>query len=195
MNVRLLILALILAPVSASAQRAGKDKPSGPYQICLWPNPCGRTLKPSTPPKAEDKTPKAKKPEAVPNLSIPTDPLSQAILKSQLTDGDDGIVSAVRLKPEQTGWQEDQILYRGSGSELRDAVADDAVGLPASTIPGDKRSKAKREAKKKWGEKVGSNGRAATQINRMRDKRRALRGSASSSKRGLDKMWGQRPDK
>jgi hypothetical protein len=186
-----LLLATVLSPLTADAQSGA----GGRFEACVWPNRCGPgtkapvSPKPDPAPPTDPKLPPKDGPKPVPNLTMPTDPLSQAILQRQLA-GEEGIVSAVRLKKEQTGSSEDQILYHGK-ADLRDALGA-APSLPASKIPRSKRdAKAAAKDKDEW-KKIDSTGAAAKQVNGMADERRSLSGTQAESKEGMDRMWGDK---
>jgi len=195
MKSTVLLLASVLFPLTVDAQSGS----GGRFEACVWPNRCGPGPKNPVAPKPEPapvppeapKEPPKQGPKALPNLTMPTDPLSQAILQRQLA-GEQGIVSAVRLKKEHTGWSEDQIVYHGN-PDLRDALRPAASpDLPPSAIPKPKRDA--KEAGKEKGEwkKIDPTGAAAKQINCMTDDRPALSGTQTESKEGVDRMWGDK---
>jgi len=175
------MLAAMLVPQAWAADTPPQgSSPEGRFEICLWPRRCGPGVKKPAP-KPEEPKPTPKKEvdvKPVPQMSFPADPLTQAILKEQLAG--DGIVSAVRLKRENTGMKEDQILYRGKS----------AVGLPASTIPSDKKE-AQGSQDAEWAN-IDSEGKAARQANSMGSERQALSGTVIESKEGTDRMWGDK---
>lgn len=176
MNKIILAAALTMNFVAASAQQAAApQKPSGPFQICLWPNPCaprgGQTA-----PKTEEAKPQTE--------GIPSDPLTRAVLQGAV--GSDGIVSSIRLSKEHTGVARDQIITRGTG--LRDALAPVGTSaLPTSKVPPSKNG-AKKAADDEW-VTVDSKGAGAEQLNDMRGERKALKTGTESSNGALGRMW------
>lgn len=178
----ILAAAVTLAGTAVSAQEAPKPpvKPSGPFQICLYPNPCsGRR---AAPPKDAPKPDTAK-----PIESVPGDPLSRAVLQGSITQGEDGIVSSIRLSPEHTGTNRDQIITRGTG--LRDALAPlpSTAALPASKVPA-KKDGAKGAAEDEW-VTVDSQSASAGQLNEMRDERKAMKSGGESAHTATGRMW------
>ncbi len=165
---------MMLASGTAWAQQT---PPAGNFQICLWPNPCGSGVKPAPAPKPEPEKP----------APVQVDPLTDAILQGTLTQGDGGVVSSIRLKPEQTGVGHDQIITRGTG--LRDALAPvpKRPGLPASAVPA-KKDGAKGTAEDEW-VNVESTGAAANQLNGMRDERKALGAGGEGSHAAAHRQW------
>ncbi|HBL15748.1 MAG: hypothetical protein A2X36_13370 [Elusimicrobia bacterium GWA2_69_24] len=193
----LLLTAAILVGTAALSSAQESPKPDGDkgtekrYSICLWPNPCGATGKPRPAP-AEPKKEEKPKPSAVPHpgigslhLYVNPDPLSQTILRGRVEKADDGVVSAVRLK-------DDQILYKGDGSDLRDSLASGSgsLRLPASSLATGKSAK-NAGPEDEW-VKVDKGGVAAGQVNGMRSERAALAGGAAQSREGLSRMWGDK---
>ena len=175
----LLAAACTMNVMAAWAQQApAPKKPSGPYQICLWPNPCA--------PRGGQTAPKAPaSEEAKPQTeAVPTDPLTQAVIQG--TVGNEGIVSSIRLSKEHTGVARDQIVTRGTG--LRDALAPvGTAGLPSSAVPPSKNG-AKKAADDDWVE-VDSKSPSAGQLNDMRGERKALKTGAESSSGALGRMY------
>ena len=169
-----LAMTMLLASGTAWAQQ---NPPAGNFQICLFPNPCGSGVKPAPSPKPEPEKP----------APVQVDPLTDAILQGTLTQGDGGVVSSIRLKPEQTGVAHDQIVTRGTG--LRDALAPlpKRPGLPASAVPA-KRDGAKEAAQDEW-VTVDSTNPAAAQLNGMRAERKALQSGGESSHAAASRQW------
>lgn len=180
----ILAVTVTLTGTAVSAQEAPKApvKPSGPFQICLYPNPCAPRRGTPTPPKDSTKPDTAKPIEAVPG-----DPLSRAVLQGSITQGEDGIVSSIRLSPAHTGTDHDQIITRGTG--LRDALAPlpANAALPGSKVPANKNG-AKGAAEDEWAT-VDSNGATAGQLNEMRDERKAMKSGGESSHSATGRMW------
>lgn len=175
------LLAATLITATASAQEAAPTpaptKPSGPYQICLWPNPCA-------PRRAPAPKPEAPKVESVP--AVPADPLTRAIVNGNAERGDDGIVSSIRLSPSHTGTGSEQIVTRGTG--LRDALAPaSGAGLPASRLPANKNA-AKGAAEDEWVE-VDSKTASAGQLNDMRSERKAASTGTEKASAATGRMW------
>lgn len=169
------LAATALLTVTASAQDAAPaTKPSGPFQICLFPNPCG-------PGRA-----KAPKPEAPKVEAVPTDPLTRAVVNGTIARGEDGIVSSIRLSPSHTGTGREQIVTRGTG--LRDALAParDAA-LPASALPANKNG-AKGAAEDEW-VNVDSKTPSAGQLNEMRTERKAAKSSGEAGATAAGRMF------
>lgn len=180
----ILAAAVTLAGTFARAQEAPKApaKPSGPFQICLYPNPCAPRRGTPTPPKDSAK-PDAPKPIE----SVPGDPLSRAVLQGSITRGEDGIVSSIRLSAEHTGTDRDQIITRGTG--LRDALAPlpSSASLPGSKVPANKNG-AKNAAEDEW-VTVESGSASAGQLNEMRDERKAMKAGGETSHSATGRMW------
>lgn len=171
----LMTLAAVLAPQAWSAETAPSgSSPENRFEICLWPRRCGPgNKKPEVKPvePAQPQKPKTENDvKPVPQMQLSTDPLTQAILKEQLSG--DGIVSAVRVK-------DNQILYRGKSS----------LELPKSSIPSDKKDA--KDAQEEW-TKIDSEGAAARQVNSMGAERPALSSTMGESKEGTDRMWGDK---
>jgi len=163
-------------------------KPKKRYSICLWPNPCGATGIPSKAPdpKKEKGVKKSVKAGGVGKVSLrdlrlysAQDPLTKVILHGRI-NGKDGVTSAVRLKPEFSGWDQEQILYRGEGS----------LQLPPGVLKADSRTK-NGGTGPEW-EAIDREGRAADQVNGMREHQGSLREGSAESRDGLDKMWGKK---
>lgn len=168
------LLAAAFLTVTASAQESAPAKPSGPFQICLYPNPCG-------PRRAA-----APKPEAPKVETMPTDPLTRAVVNGAIARGEDGIVSSIRLSPAHTGTGREQIVTRGTG--LRDALAParDAA-LPASALPANKNG-AKGAAEDEW-VNVDSKTPSAGQLNEMKTERKAAKSSGEAGSTAASRMF------
>ena len=170
------LAAAVLVTATASAQETAPTpaKPSGPYQICLWPNPCAPRR--GAAPKVE-----APKVEAV-----PSDPLTRAVVNGNVARGDDGIVSSIRLSPSHTGTGREQIITRGTG--LRDALAPvKGAALPASALPATKDA-AKGAAEDEW-VNVDSASASAGQLNEMRTERKASKSSGEAGAAATGRMF------
>lgn len=174
MKTILSLAAAVLMTSAASAQEPAPAKPSGPFQICLFPNPCG-------PGRA-----KAPKPEAPKVEAVPTDPLTRAVVNGTIARGEDGIVSSIRLSPAHTGTGREQIVTRGTG--LRDALAPARdAGLPASALPANKDG-AKGAAEDEW-VNVDSKTPSAGQLNEMRTERKAAKSSGEAGATAAGRMF------
>lgn len=175
------LLAATLLTATASAQEGtpapAPTKPSGPYQICLWPNPCA-------PRRAPAPKPESPKVESVP--AVPADPLTRAIVNGNAERGDDGIVSSIRLSPSHTGTGSEQIVTRGTG--LRDALAPARdASLPSSTVPANKNG-AKGAAEDEW-TTVDSKTASAGQLNEMRSERKASKSAGEAGSTAAGRMF------
>ncbi|MBI3299305.1 MAG: hypothetical protein HYZ75_14150 [Elusimicrobia bacterium] len=174
-------VAALNADAYAGQAAAPANPPSGTYQICLWPNPCA-----GEPRAAQPKTPPAKDETTRPIALIPGDPLTQAVIQGTISQGEDGIVSSIRLDQRHTGTAREQIITRGTG--LRDALAPaGGAALPASRVPPSKKG-AKKPADAEW-VRVDVPGATAGQLNDMRTERRALTGGRETSHRAAGRMW------
>lgn len=177
MKLTLPLLAAMLMTATASAQdkAPAPAKPSGTFSICLWPNPCGARAATPTP-----------KPEAPKVEAVPADPLTRAVVNGNITRGDDGIVSSIRLSPAHTGTDREQIVTRGTG--LRDALAPvSGAGLPASKLPANKDA-AKGAAEDEW-VSVESQSASAGQLNEMRTERKASKSSGEAGAAATGRMF------
>ncbi|TBR21704.1 hypothetical protein EPO15_09580 [bacterium] len=177
MKMLLSLAAAALMTSTASAQEAKPQpvKPSGPFQICMWPNPCGARGTAPTP-----------KPEAPKVEAVPADPLTRAVVNGTVARGDDGIVSSIRLSPSHTGTDHEQIVTRGTG--LRDALAPaGTASLPASKLPANKDG-AKGAAEDEW-VTVDSKSASAGQLNEMRTERKAAQSGGEKAAAATGRMF------
>ncbi|MDE2292527.1 MAG: hypothetical protein KGL53_10635 [Elusimicrobia bacterium] len=183
MKTTLLLVAAMVTGSAAGAQVVQKPV-NKPFQICLWPNPCGAAS--PRPPAPAPKKPAKKDEGAKSSLeAIPSDPLTRAVVDGSLAEGS-GIVAAIRLTPQQTGEAKDEIITTGTG--LRDALAPvGKASLPSSVVPA-KKDGAKGADDGEW-VKVDSKTPSAGQLNDMRSERKALGGDDLSASGAERRMW------
>lgn len=180
MKTILSLAAATLMTATASAQEAAPApaKPPAPFQICLWPNPCGA------------RGAAAPKPEAPKVEAVPTDPLTRAVVNGTVARGEDGIVSSIRLSPSHTGTGREQIVTRGTG--LRDALAPakGSAALPDSKLPANKDG-AKGAAEDEW-VTVDAKTASAGQLNEMRSERKAAKSAGEAGSAATGRMFKNR---
>jgi len=175
---RKLLLSLLVSGLLAANASAET------YEICLFPRACapstGKKAKPAkdVPEKKNKEQEKKSAPSAaraIPdaNLYVHQDPL----LRDALSDKH--IVSAIRVGTTKNG----TILY-SPGPDLK---------LPKTNVPFTLKDKAEGAAQEEddW-VKVDGKGKAATQINKMRDGRKAVKQAGTAGKVGADKMFGEK---
>jgi len=141
------------------------------YEICLFPRACAPSTGKKTKPAKNVPSAARAIPDA--NLYVHQDPL----LRDALSDKH--IVSAIRVGTTKNG----TILY-SPGPDLK---------LPKTNVPFTLKDKAKGAAQEndEW-VKVDGKGKAATQINKMRDGRKAVKQAGTAGKVGADKMFGEK---
>jgi hypothetical protein len=187
------ILALILAfTATASAEKPANNmhkQPEGRMTICLAPWGCGGTGKGMLrkPPAGYDQRgekikeqPPIKEEHGDTLRDAPSD-IDFYTSQDPLAKRDRGITSAIRLDPEETG-NEAQVLVIQHGPDL---------ALPTTTVPAPKKSPTS-EVNGEWADELAGDGEAAQHVNRMRNERDEITGSAGDATEAGQRMYGDK---